>query len=167
MTLASPETGLAQQVGQQSADGLETSLELTLDHGWQVSANASVVRAEYDDFDEVVSGKAVSRAGNRPTNVPRRTANLWLNKALAPSLEAGMGLRYVDARYANTANSVDVPGYTVLDANLGWQALPDVRLGLQVNNLLDRRYAAAQQNSGQQWLMGEPRALFVTADYSF
>ncbi|AQT09872.1 TonB-dependent outermembrane receptor [Pseudomonas protegens] len=162
-----PVTRLAQQVGQQSADGLETSLELALDHGWQVSANASLVRAEYDDFDEVVSGKAVSRAGNRPTNVPRRTANLWLNKALAPSLEAGMGLRYVDARYANTANSVDVPGYTVLDANLGWQALPDVRLGLQVNNLLDRRYAAAQQNSGQQWLMGEPRSLFVTADYSF
>lgn len=162
-----PVTRLAQQVGQQSSDGLETSLELALDHGWQVSANASVVRAEYDDFDEVVSGKAVSRAGNRPTNVPRRTANLWLNKALAPSLEAGMGLRYVDARYANTANSVDVPGYTVLDANLGWQALPDVRLGLQVNNLLDRRYAAAQQNSGQQWLMGEPRSLFVTADYSF
>lgn len=162
-----PLTRLAQQIGQQSSDGLEASLELALDHGWQISANASAVRAQYDDFDEVVSGKLVSRAGNRPSNVPRRTANLWLNKTLAQDLEAGMGLRYVDARYANTANTVDVPGYTVLDANLGWQALPDVRLNLQLNNLLDRRYAVAQQNSGQQWLMGEPRSLFVSADYSF
>ncbi len=162
-----PVTRLAQQVGQQSSDGLEASLELALEQGWKVSGNASVVRAEYDDFNEMVGAKPLSRAGNRPTNVPRRTANLWLNKALTQSLEAGMGLRYVDARYANTANTVDVPGYTVLDANLGWQALPDVRLGLQLNNLLDRRYAVAQQNSGQQWLMGEPRSFFVTADYSF
>lgn len=162
-----PITRLAQQVGQQSADGLEASLELALAHDWQVSANAALVRAEYDDFDEVVSGQVVSRAGNRPSNVPRRSANLWLNKALSQDLTAGMGLRYVDARYANTANTTQVPGYTVLDANLGWQLQRDVRLGLQLNNLLDRRYAVAQQNNGQQWLMGEPRSFFVTADYSF
>lgn len=162
-----PVTRLAQQVGQQSADGLEASLELALAHDWQVSANAALVRAEYDDFDEVVSGQVVARAGNRPSNVPRRSANLWLNKALSQDLTAGMGLRYVDARYANTANTTQVPGYTVLDANLGWQLQKDVRLGLQLNNLLDRRYAVAQQNNGQQWLMGEPRSFFVTADYSF
>jgi len=55
----------------------------------------------------------------------------------------------------------------VLDANLGWNLVHDVRLGLQLNNLLDRRYAVAGQNSGQQWLMGQPRSFFVTADYSF
>jgi len=60
-----------------------------------------------------------------------------------------------------------VPGYTVLDANLGWQVLPDTRLGLELNNLLDRRYAVTQQNGGQQWLLGQPRSFLVTADYSF
>ncbi|MDD0977549.1 TonB-dependent receptor [Pseudomonas fontis] len=162
-----PVTRLSQQIGQQSSDGLEATLELALANNWHVSANASVVRAEYDEFNENVSGQLVSRAGNRPSNVPRRTANLWVSKAITQDFDAGMGLRYVDARYANTANTVDVPGYTVLDANLGWNVVPDVRLGLQLNNLLDRRYAVAQQNSGQQWLMGEPRSFFVTADYSF
>ncbi|PWB34057.1 TonB-dependent siderophore receptor [Pseudomonas sp. SDI] len=162
-----PATRLAQQIGQQSADGLEATLELDLAHAWHVSANASVVRAEYDKFNESVNGQLVSRAGNRPSNVPRRTANLWLGKALNQDVDAGLGLRYVDARYANTANTIDVPGYTVLDANINWNVVPDVRLGLQLNNLLDRRYAVAQQNSGQQWLMGEPRSFFVTADYSF
>ncbi|WP_170965265.1 TonB-dependent siderophore receptor [Ectopseudomonas oleovorans] len=156
-----------QQIGQQSSDGLEVTLELALDGGWQVSANAAFVRAEYDDFSEVVGGQLVDRSGKRPTNVPRRTANLWLNKDLGQGLEAGIGARYVDARYADTANTVDVPGYTVVDANVAWQVQPDVRLGLQLNNLFDRTYARNQMHDGQQWLLGEPRSFFVTADYSF
>jgi len=156
-----------QQIGQQSSDGLEVTLELALDGGWQVLANAAFVRAEYDDFSEVVGGQLVDRSGKRPTNVPRRTANLWLNKDLGQGLEAGIGARYVDARYANTANTVDVPGYTVVDANVAWQVQPDVRLGLQLNNLFDRTYARNQMYDGQQWLLGEPRSFFVTADYSF
>ncbi|GGU75664.1 TonB-dependent receptor [Pseudomonas laurentiana] len=159
-------TRLTQQVGQQSSEGLEATLELALAQQWHVSANASVVRAAYDDFDEVVAGTIVSRVGNRPINVPRRTANLWLRKALRNDLDAGLGLRYVDARYADTANQATVPGYTVVDGNLGWQLLPEVRLGLQVNNLLDRRYAVTA-HSAEQWLMGAPRSYFATLDYRF
>ncbi len=159
-------TRLTQQVGQQSSEGLEATLELALAQQWHVSANASLVRAAYDDFDEVAAGNIVSRAGNRPTGVPRRTANLWLSKALRNDLDAGLGLRYVDARYADTANTATVPGYTVVDGNLGWQLLPEVRLGLQLNNLLDRRYAVTA-HSAEQWLMGAPRSYFATLDYSF
>lgn len=162
-----PVTRLAEQVGQQSSDGIEASLELALAHDWQLSANASVVRAEYDDFDEVVAGQAVSRAGNRPVDVPRRTANLWLSNAITEKVDGGIGLRYVDARYANTANTTQVPGYSVVDATIDWKVITDLRLGLQLNNLLDRRYVVTQQNSGQQWIMGQPRSFFVTADYSF
>ncbi|WP_342625059.1 TonB-dependent receptor [Pseudomonas alkylphenolica] len=161
-----PVTHQKQQAGQQTSDGLEATLELALANQWQVSANASVVRARYDDFDQTVGGQSLSRAGNRPSNVPRRTANLWVNKGLGHGVDAGIGLRYVDERYANTANTQTVPGFTVVDANLGWQVLPDVRLGLQLNNLLDRRYAATA-HSGEQWLMGEPRSYFATLDYSF
>lgn len=155
-----------QQAGQQTSDGLEASLELALPHQWQVSANAAVVRARYDDFDEVVGGVAQDRSGNRPANVPRRTANLWLSKGFGQAVDAGLGLRYVDQRYADSANSQHVPGYTVVDANLGWQVLPDVRLGLQLNNLFDREYVASAY-SGEQWLLGTPRSYFATLDYSF
>ncbi|MBK0061937.1 TonB-dependent receptor [Pseudomonas sp. S44] len=155
-----------QQAGQQTSDGLEAALELDLGHQWQVSANASVVRAKYDDFDEIVGGIAQDRAGNRPANVPRRTANLWLNKGFGQTVDAGIGLRYVDQRYADTANAYSVPGYTVVDANLGWHILPDVRLGLQLNNLFNRDYVVAA-HSGEQWLLGAPRSYFATVDYSF
>ena len=151
------------QVGEQSSDGLEASLEMQLPNRWQLQANASVVRAEYDTFND----GGVSRKGNRPTDVPRRTANLWLSKTLTDELNAGAGVRYVDARYADTANTVELPSYTVVDASVSWKALPKTTLGLRLNNLFNRQYAISQYNSGQQWIMGEPRSFFVTADYTF
>ncbi|QXH44093.1 TonB-dependent receptor [Pseudomonas xanthosomatis] len=166
LLVSDPLTHAKQQAGQQTSDGLEASLELALGNQWQLSANAALVRAEYDQFDEVNGGIAYDRAGNRPTDVPRRTANLWLNKGFSQAVDAGIGLRYVDERYANTANSQRVPGYTVVDGNIGWQVLPDVRLGLQVNNLFDRVYAQSAY-SGEQWLLGTPRSYFATVDYRF
>lgn len=156
-----------QQVGQQSSNGLEASLELQLPDAWQLQANAAIVRAQYDDFQQDVNGVQVSRDGKRPVDVPRRTANLWLSKALNDDLRAGAGVRYVDARYADMANRNELPSYTVVDANLSWKALPNTTLGLQLNNLFDRQYAQSQYNDGQQWILGEPRSFFVTADYTF
>lgn len=158
---------LKQQVGQQSSNGLEASLDLQLPHAWQLQANAAIVKAKYDDFSEVVNGQTLSYNGNRPVDVPRRTANLWLNKNLSDDLKAGAGVRYVDARYADMANRNELPSYTVVDATLSWQALRNTTLGLQLNNLFDRRYAQSQYNDGQQWILGEPRSFFVTADYTF
>lgn len=158
---------LKQQVGQQSSNGLEASLDLQLPHAWQLQANAAIVKAKYDDFSEVVDGQTLSYDGNRPVDVPRRTANLWLNKNLSDDLKAGAGVRYVDARYADMANRNELPSYTVVDATLSWQALRNTTLGLQLNNLFDRQYAQSQYNAGQQWILGEPRSFFVTADYTF
>ena len=158
---------LKQQVGQQSSRGLEASLDLQLPHAWQLQANAAIVHAQYDDFTQDVGGVQVSRDGNRPVDVPRRTANLWLSKAVTDDIRAGAGVRYVDARYADMANQNELPSYTVVDATVSWKAMRNTTLGLQLNNLFDRTYAVSQYNDGQQWILGEPRAFFVTADYTF
>ena len=162
-----PGTTLQQQVGQQSSNGLEASLDLQLPNAWQLQANAAIVRAKYDDFSEAVNGQAVSRAGNRPVDVPNRTANLWLSNAVTDNVRAGAGVRYVSARYADTANSSEVPSYTVADATVSWKAMRNTTLGLELNNLFNRTYAVSQYNNGQQWILGEPRSFFVTADYTF
>ena len=99
--------------------------------------------------------------------MPRRTANLWLSKAVTDDVNAGAGVRYVDSRYADYANTVELPSYTVVDATVSWKALPKTTLGLRLNNLFNRQYAVTQYNGGQQWIMGEPRSFFVTADYAF
>ena len=162
-----PGTDLKEQVGQQSSNGLEVSLDLQLPDAWQLQANAAIVRAQYDDFSEVVNGQAISRNGNRPVDVPNRTANLWLSNAVTDDIRAGAGVRYVSARYADTANTREVPSYTVADAAVSWKAMRNTTLGLELNNLFNRTYAVSQYNNGQQWLLGEPRSFFVTADYTF
>ena len=154
---------LQQQVGQQSSDGIEATLALRLPYDVQLSANAAWVRAEYDEF---ASGTS-NYSGNRPVDVPRRSANLWLSKDFGRLLSAGAGARYVDSRYGDNANTVQVPSYTVVDANVDWHVQPDLTLGLQLNNLFDRQYATTTGNNGRQWYLGEPRSFFVTADYRF
>ena len=154
---------LQQQVGQQSSDGLEATLELRLPYDLQLSANAAWVRARYDEF----ASAGNDYSGNRPINVPRRTANLWLSKDFGERFSAGAGARYVDSRYADNANTVKVPGYTVVDTNFDWHVQADLTLGLQLNNLFDRLYATSTDNNVRQWYLGEPRSFFVTADYSF
>lgn len=155
-----PGTDLKEQVGQQSSNGLEVSLDLQLPDAWQLQANAAIVRAQYDDFSEVVNGQAISRNGNRPVDVPNRTANLWLSNAVTDDIRAGAGVRYVSARYADTANTREVPSYTVADAAVSWKAMRNTTLGLELNNLFNRTYAVSQYNNGQQWLLGEPRSFF-------
>lgn len=167
LLVADPVNHGLQQAGQQTSDGLEASVELALANQWQVSANASVVRARFDDYLEHTLTGIMDRAGNRPANVPRRTANLWVSKGLGQDVEAGLGLRYVDQRYDSAANQGSVPGYTVVDGTIGWQVLPAVRLGLQVNNLFDREYAASYLYTSDQWLLGAPRSYFATVDYTF
>lgn len=152
-----------QQVGQQSSNGIEATLELRLPFDVQLSANAAWVRAEYDEFQSGIN----DFEGNQPTNVPRRSANLWLSKAFEQRFEVGAGARYVDSRYADYANTVEIPAYTVVDASFDWHVQADLTLGLQLNNLFDRQYATTADNNGQQWYLGEPRAFFATADYSF
>ena len=152
-----------QQIGQQSSDGIEATLELTLPYAVQLSANAAWVRAEYDEF----SSGSNDYQGNTPVDVPRRTANLWLRKDFAERFTVGAGARYVDERYADNANTTSVPSYTVVDATLDWHLQRDLTLGLQLNNLFDRQYATTVSNNGAQWYLGEPRSLFVTADYRF
>jgi iron complex outermembrane receptor protein len=51
--------------------------------------------------------------------VPRRSANLWLNKGFAERFSAGAGARYVDSRYGDNANTntIKVPSYAVIDVN--------------------------------------------------
>lgn len=154
---------LQQQVGQQSSDGIEATLALQLAYDVQLSANAAWVRAQYDEF---ASGGRDFK-GNRPVNVPRRSANVWLSKDFGQRFSAGAGARYVDSRYADNANTVHIPGYTVVDANLDWHLQPDLTVGLQLNNLFDRQYATTTSNNGQQGYLGEPRSFFVTTDYRF
>ena len=158
------------QVGAQSSKGIEASVVAVLTKGLQVEANGTILKAEYDSFDELVSGVLVSRDGNRPTNVPQESANLWISWDATAALKAQAGLRYVGHRFVNTANTVRTPSYTVVDASVRWTVTDRIAVDARVFNLFDRLYATTFVSNGRggaQWLLGAPRSFEVALTTQF
>ena len=104
------------QVGKRSARGIEGTLALNVARNWRVEANATVLRARFDDFTEQDDdGATVSRNGKVPPNVPERLANLWVSWNFQPRWTAMAGMRHVAKRYANNADTLTLPAYTTAD----------------------------------------------------
>jgi iron complex outermembrane receptor protein len=155
------------QVGRRSSRGVEGTLNLALAPGWTLDANASLLRARYDDFVESVGGAPVSRAGKLPTDVPRRLANLWLHWQPLPAWSASAGLRYVGERYADNANTLRMPAYATTDLALRWKAASQTGLTLRVANAFDKRYYATAYYTPTQWLVGPDRRVELVLDHRF
>lgn len=145
-------------VGQQSARGVEATLDIRPWQALHVQANLGWVDARLDDFFETVAGAPVSRAGNRPSNTPSRVGNLWVDYALSPRWSIGSDLRAVAARYADNANTLETAGYTLWGAHLRWRPTPQLAVTLRGRNLGDRTYVMHAIGT-QMVYLGEPRTL--------
>lgn len=163
---ANPGTSI--QVGQQSSRGVEATVGLALTNGVRVDANVSVLRARYDDFAETIRGVRVSRVGNRPPNVPERSANLWVSWDVTSDWRVQGSARMVGRRYFDFANTGDVPGFAVLDAGVRRALGRRVALDLRLWNLFDRIYATTYyDNAEPQWILGDPRSAELSATIRF
>lgn len=162
-----PATGLPQQIGGQSARGVEVSLSVEPIRGWNVDFNAALLRAQFDSFFETVGGVPVSRSGKTPPNVPQRMANLWSTYRFAQNWQAGAGLQFVGARPGDNANMTRVPSYTLLDLTMSYQATKTTKLQLAVRNATNKSYGLTTTNNNNQWILGDPRMVELTARVAF
>ncbi|PZU58915.1 MAG: TonB-dependent siderophore receptor [Sphingobium sp.] len=154
------------QVGQQSSKGLEASLYIEPIRRLGITANASVLKARYDDFAESVGGVRFQRAGNRPTNVAARTANLFVNWEFVDGWVVDGGVSHVGRRYQDAANTRIIPAYTVADIGIRWQFITTASVGLRVRNLTDETYVRATYGASQ-WVLGDPRAVEASLNVAF
>ncbi len=155
------------QIGQQSSRGVEASLALNIDDRWRIDANAAVLTAQFDKFgEEDDDGNIVSRNGLRPPSVPEQAANLWVSWAVTDQWSARAGLRYVGKRFTDTANQLELPGYTVIDAGVDWAPTQQLALTAALRNVTDEVYGVAAYTT-QEWILGQPRTAELTARYRF
>lgn len=153
--------GVLVPVGVQRTDGLELTFAGELPQGWQIWSGYAYLDAR------VTSSPTPGLQGKRATLTSEHSANLWLTKALGNGWRAGAGINYVGDRMADPANTVTLPGYTTMDAMVGykWQKL-DLQLNLL--NLFDRKYIVSGHGSSANLnLPGAPRSVQLTARYSF
>ncbi len=158
---------LFQQVGAQSSRGIEASLGYAPTPRLRFDVNGALLDARYDDFNEVVANKVVSRAGNTPPGVPERMANAWVTWAFLPAWEAGLGVRYVGPRQVDNTNASQAASFTVADGSLRWAVRPGTTVSLHLYNLFDRVYAQTLYNGNNQWILGRPRSAELSAHVRF
>lgn len=151
-------------VGQQSSRGIEAQAGLQLAPTLSLRGDVALVDARYDVFTQTVSGVAVSRAGNTPTYVPDRIANLHLGWTPTPGWTLAADVRNVSARWGNVENTQRFDGYTLLGASLSWKVDRTSTLVLRGRNLGDEIYVASGSN---QVRLGEPRAFEISLRSTF
>jgi iron complex outermembrane recepter protein len=141
-----PETFEPRQIGRVRSRGLE------LEGKAELLARRLVVTAAYTVVDmEVLASADASEVGQTPILVPRQSASLWMDYALKGDIEhglvGGLGIQHTGERWNDTANTSSEPPATVLDAALRYDT-GAWRIGLNVSNLLDKRYYASRAWDG-------------------
>jgi iron complex outermembrane receptor protein len=148
------------QGGSQVSRGAEFTASAALAPGWRLDANAAYTDAS---FGQLLEAGNVSRAGNRPADVPKLSANAWLAYR-ANALRAAAGVRHVGKRFIDNANLQALPAYTTFDASLGWNASRKVLVQLNLRNLANKLYALTSY-SDSQYLLGDRRHAELTVQW--
>lgn len=150
------------QGGSQHSQGVELTFGVAPVQNWRFEGNFTALRAR---FDELIEAGGISRAGNRPTNVPEHVANLWGHYRWA-DWQVSLGARHVGKRYGDNANTLKMPSYTVADASLAWFVDRGTTLRAVLRNLTDKVYATTAYRT-TQFLLGESRRVELVAEFKF
>lgn len=124
----------------------------------------------FQDSEVKKSNDAV-QLGQELDNTPRHTFNAWATYQLTNELSVGGGVQYVDTRNNIIASSastdlvVVVDNYWLFDAVALYQVSKDLKLRLNVYNLMDEKYLF--EVAGGQSIPGAGRAAVLSAIHSF
>jgi catecholate siderophore receptor len=120
--------------GEQRVQGVEFTYAGNLTSRWKVYGGYTYMESE------LLKTTSAEDKGNHMPNTPRNSFNLWTTYEVIPKLTIGGGATYVDSRFGNEANSVEVPSYWRYDAMATYALTKNVDLQLNVQNLTDKRY---------------------------
>lgn len=132
------------QTGEVNVRGIELEGKASLAEGLDLLAALT-----YNDAEISKSNNPLEK-GKRPTDTPEKMASLWADYTLPDGLFSGLGfgvgVRYIGSTEGDTANTVTVPSYTLLDAAVHYdfdKLFPEakgLRLAVNATNLTDKRY---------------------------
>ncbi len=151
------------QIGKSRSRGVEFEVPAVLSPRWRVIAN-------YTYLDAKVLEDSFATPGTRLVNAPEHSASLWTSYDLAGPLKGasvGVGAQHIGRRAGNTENTIFLPAYTRIDANLAYEfdaGFGPMRAQLNALNLFDTFY----YDSGGAFIPmypGAPRAVTVSLNW--
>jgi len=160
VVVSDPQPGLPRnqsQSGRQRSQGIDVDARLRPTDELTLSAALSA-------FDVQTREGPAIEIGKTPVAAPETLAALRADYTFADSSslagwEAGLGLRYTGRSYADTANLLEVPDATVLDARLAYQ-FGGWTVAANVSNLFDKEYVSACASAGTCYAANLRRATF-------
>jgi iron complex outermembrane receptor protein len=142
--------------GRTRRSGIEVGLKLDTRSGLMLQSAVSWSRNRYTAYvvDSVhygVPGASADYSGHRVVGVPDLVYDVGLRYALSAGmpLSVRLGVHGMSSFYADDANTVNVPGYGIVNATVGFDRPLGITrtIGLRgfvtVNNLLDKAYVGS------------------------
>ncbi len=150
---------LFNQDDEQHLQGGTVGLFGQLTPGWSVMANAA-----YLDGRQNSQGTALN--GRQLTLMPKWSGSVWTTYAVR-QFTLGGGIRYSDRTFVNTANTIVVPSYYLIDGVASWAVTPHLTLRLNAYNLADERYIRSINNNGGRYNPGLRRSVLFSTQVGF
>ncbi|MFT7246201.1 MAG: catecholate siderophore receptor [Candidatus Azotimanducaceae bacterium] len=114
--------------------GYELQLSGGLTDYWSISAGYSNLSGKVERTD------GTGNDGNRTRQTPDHMFSIWNSFDVNEKIKFGLGATYQDGFFVSEDNSVEVPDYVRVDAAAYYQMNADLRLQLNVENLLGETY---------------------------
>jgi iron complex outermembrane receptor protein len=133
--------------GAERFKGLEAGLGWEARHAFTVRATYALHDARFRDFVTAFDGVPTQLAGNRFEMSARHMAGIGAVYAPARGLVAHAEARHNGSRFLDKRNAALAPGFTTVDAGLGWRA-SRYEVRAEGRNLTDRRDPVAESEIG-------------------
>lgn len=140
-------SGFQESIGETRVDGLELGATGQITRNWQVFASYTYLDAELVKSGAANVGTRAAPVyveglydGNEVPSTPKHSFSFWNTYNLTQDLTIGGGATYVDSRFGDTANNIEVPEYWRYDAMAAYRVSKNLDLQLNVQNLTDKRY---------------------------
>jgi catecholate siderophore receptor len=143
------------QTGAQRTTGWEAGITGAVTGRWQVAGGYATQRAI------ITSRTSAAQPGAIVPLVPEVTYSLWNRVQLVPRVALGAGVVHQAQMFAAIDNTVTLPAFTRLDGAAFVTLSQNVRMQLNVENLLDERYYPTSHGNNNI-MPGAPRTVRMT-----
>ncbi|MGD9904708.1 MAG: TonB-dependent receptor [Vicinamibacterales bacterium] len=150
---------IVNQDDRQRVQGATIGLVGQITDRWSVMANAAYIDARQDSQNSALDRRRLQLA-------PEFSGSVWTTYAVR-GFTAGGGIRFSDLVYVNTANTIAVPAYYLVDAVASYTVNAHLTVRVNGYNLTDAVYIRSVNNNGGRYNPGLRRSVLLSTQIGF
>jgi catecholate siderophore receptor len=144
----------------QTVNGVTVGAVGRIGERWDVLAN-------FGYLDATLDSQAALNDGNRLVLTPKFSGSIWSTYQFPFRLRIGGGIRFTDDVFINAANTIQSPGYQLVDGLVEYDVNSHLSLRANIYNLLDEKYIRNVNSNGGRYNPGHPRSALLTSNIKF